>query len=172
MEPGCKFFCASMLRLRSTFLRMCSRLSLACPDQTVSPSTAISAQLSVIMFGRKAAAWSSLSSFHLHKHPWAQTVGHYEGWLVKGPIDLQGTGGKSHMDSGSREGRLKEWQACVCVCVCVSLGVHLEVRRSTRTPPKHPPISSDGSAGAQQAWHLSASLACVFCSQSKQVMAS
>lgn len=107
--------------LGSPFLRICSGcswLSLACPDQTLSPSTA----RTLIMRGREAAAWSALF-FPPPQISAAQTVGHYGGWLVKGPIDLQQTGGKSHMDSGSREGTLTE--------------VHLEVRRSSQTPPTH-----------------------------------
>ena len=51
------------------------------------------------------------------KYPWAQTVGHYEEWSVKGPIDLGGWG-EGHVWTHRREGaRARErghvWHVCM-----------------------------------------------------------
>lgn len=70
--------------------------------------------------------------------------------------------------TGEREREREGKGARAVMYVCMYLAVDLEAQR---TPPKHPPISSAGTDGAQQARHLSA-LLCVFCSGSKRVMAS
>lgn len=86
----------------------------------------MSAQLSLIMQDRKAAAYGSLF-FHLHKYPWAQTVGHYEAWSVKGPIDLRGWG-RSCMDSQEREWEQRSEGSHVCMYTCICAAADLEMQ--------------------------------------------
>lgn len=89
----------------------------------------------------------------------------------KGPLIWGGRGEVTYGLTGRREGKLKEWGEA-CMYVCMYLGVDLEVHRLPWSPPKHPPISSTGIDWCLAGPAPLSSFVCVFCSQSKQVMAS
>lgn len=88
----------------------------------------------------------------------------------KGPL-IWGTRGGGHVWTHRKErGNAKGARAGMYVCMY--LGVDLEVQRSPRSPPKHPPISSAGTDWCLAGPAPLSSFVCVFCSQSKRVMAS
>lgn len=80
---------------------------------------------------------------------------------MKGPIDLGCWGKVIYGIRGERERKQRAEGSHVCMAVDV------KVQPPTGTLPKHPPISSTGAVGAQQAPRLLAVL-CVLCSESKQ----
>lgn len=118
---------------------------------------------------RQKLQLKALSFSTFPKYPWAQTVGHYEEWSVKGPIDLGRWGKVMYGLIGEWE-REQRSEGMYDMCVCMA--GDLEVRRPSGTPPKHPPISFAGAEGAQWAWCLAALLVCVLFRVQTSVMAS
>lgn len=89
----------------------------------------------------------------------------------KGPLIWGDRGEVTYGLTGRREGKLKEWGEA-CMYVRMYLGVDLEVQRPPWSPPKHPPISSAGTDWCLAGPAPLSAFVCVFCSQSKRVMAS
>lgn len=155
----------------SGYVQVLPRLSLACSDQTISPSTPISTQLSLIMQGRKAAAWSSLFS-----PPPQISVGSNSGslWRVIGErahwfaVGL----GESHVWAQEAERESKRSGRHVCMCVCVSFGGTLGSAAVLTNPSKTSTHFLCRHSRCLADLAPLSSFVCVFCSQSKQVMAS
>lgn len=114
-----------MLRLRSTFLRICSGTPSTQPgllwSNYFSKYTHISTALSNNAGQKSCRLKLSLLSTSTNIRGLKQWVIMKGDWW-KGPLICSGTGWKSCMGSGSREGKQKERQACMRVCVCVFWG--------------------------------------------------
>lgn len=151
----------------SGYVQVLPRFSLACSDQTISPSTPISTQLSLIMQGRKAAAWSSLFS-----PPPQISVGSNSGSLWRVIGERAHWLGESHVWAQEAERESKRSGRHVCMCVCVSFGGTLGSAAVLTNPSKTSTHFLCRHSRCLADLAPLSSFVCVFCSQSKQVMAS